>query len=193
MNTIKNILYIKNMVCPRCIKVVSDELQQLGLGIKDIQLGKVELINTLTTDDLQNVKIVLEKNGFELLDDKKFRVIEKIKILILESIRDSKFYAMNINLSEYISSKVNMEYTHLSSLFSSVEGKSIERFAILQKIEYIKELMTYDELSVKQIAEQLDYSSIQALSNQFKKETGITPTEFKKLALGTGRKPINEI
>lgn len=181
------------MVCPRCIKVVSDELQQLGLGIKDIQLGKVELINTLTTDDLQNVKIVLEKNGFELLDDKKFRVIEKIKILILESIRDSKFYAMNINLSEYISSKVNMEYTHLSSLFSSVEGKSIERFAILQKIEYIKELMTYDELSVKQIAEQLDYSSIQALSNQFKKETGITPTEFKKLALGTGRKPINEI
>jgi len=181
------------MVCPRCIKVVSDELQQLGLEIKDIQLGKVEMKTSVTPANLQQVKVVLEKNGFELLDDKKTRIIEKIKILIIKSIREEKLSTMDINLSQYISGELNMEYTHLSSLFSSVEGKSIERFAILQKIEYIKELITYDELSIKQIADQLGYSSIQALSNQFKKETGITPTDFKKLATGTSRRPINEV
>ncbi len=192
MDLAKNILFIKNMVCPRCIKVVSDELQQLGLEIKNIQLGRVELKSSLTTVETHQIKTVLEKNGFELLDDKKFRIIEKIKILIIENIRDHK-PEMNVNLSQYISKEVQMEYTHLSALFSSVEGKSIERFTILQKMELIKELITYDELSVKQIADQLGYSSLQALSSQFKKETGLTPTEFKKLTTGTDRKPISEV
>jgi AraC-like DNA-binding protein len=100
---------------------------------------------------------------------------------------------MGMNLSEYLSETFHMEYTHLSALFSSTEGKSIERFVILQKVERIKELITYDELSVKQIADQLGYSSLQALSGQFKKETGITPSEFKKMASGVGRKPISEV
>lgn len=193
MNSTNSTLHIKNMVCPRCIKVVADELQQLGLGIKTIELGKVELNTTVTPLELQEIKIVLEENGFELLDGKKSRTIEKIKIIIIEGIRNGKFSAMSIKLSEYISEMIHMEYTHLSTLFSSVEGKSIERFVILQKVERIKELITYDELSVKQIADQLGYSSIQALSGQFKKETGITTSEFKKLASEVGRKPISEV
>lgn len=193
MEVANNTLQIKNMVCPRCIKVVSDELQQLGLGVKDIQLGKVELQTSVTELELQQIKTALEENGFELLGDKKSRNIEKIKILIIEGIRNGKFSAMPIKLSEYISDVIHMEYTHLSTLFSSVEGKSIERFVILQKVERIKELITYDELSVKQIADQLGYSSIQALSGQFKKETGITTSEFRKLASDVGRKPISEV
>ena len=188
-----NILHIKNMVCPRCIKVVSDELQQLGLGVKDVELGKVEFNASVTPVELQQIMTVLEKNGFELLDDKKSRIIEKIKILIIEGIQDGTFSVMDVNLSEYISEAIHMEYTHLSALFSSVEGKSIERFVILQKSERIKELLTYDELSVKQIADQLGYSSLQALSNQFKKETGLTPSEFKKTIGNHSRKPISDI
>ena len=193
MEVANSTLHIKNMVCPRCIKVVTDELQQLGIGVKDIQLGKVELQTSVTEFELQQIKIAFEKNGFELLDDKKSRNIEKIKILIIEGIRNGKFSAMSIKLSEYISSMIQMEYTHLSSLFSSVEGKSIERFVILQKVERIKELITYDELSVNQIADQLGYSSIQALSGQFKKETGITTSEFKKLVGNVGRKHISNV
>jgi len=186
-------ILIKNMVCPRCIKVVSDELHQLGIHTKDIQLGKAELQDPPTLLQLQAIKRVLENNGFELLDDKKSRIIEKIKILIIEGIRKGIFSSMEMNMSQYISDAVHMEYTHLSTLFSSVEGKSIERFMILQKIERIKELITYDELSVKEIADQLGYSSLQALSSQFKKETGITPSDFKKIIGSNGRKPINNI
>ena len=186
-------ILIKNMVCPRCIKVVSDELHQLGIHTKNIELGKVELQSPPTLLQLQQIKTSLENNGFELLDDKKSRIIEKIKILIIEGIRKGIFSSMEMNMSEYISDAVHMEYTHLSTLFSSVEGKSIERFMILQKIERIKELITYDELSVKEIADQLGYSSLQALSSQFKKETGITPSDFKKIMGSNGRKPINDI
>ncbi len=193
MNMENNTLYIKNMVCPRCVKVVSDELHQLGLSVKEIQLGKVELKNSATPDDVKRIRTVLEKNGFELLDDKKTRIIEKIKILIIEGVQNGKFSVMGINLSQYISDEIHMEYTHLSTLFSSEEGKSIERFVILQKIERVKELITYDELSIKQIAEELGYSSLQALSNQFKKETGMTPTEFKKITGDITRKPISDV
>ncbi|MBC7485872.1 MAG: helix-turn-helix transcriptional regulator [Cytophagaceae bacterium] len=187
------ILHIKNMVCPRCIKVVSDELKDLNFAIQTIQLGRVELKASPTADELNDIKMILEKNGFELLDDKKSRIVEKIKVLIIEGIRNGKFIDMHINLSKYISDQVQMEYTHLSTLFSSTEGKSIERFVILQKIERIKELITYDELSIKEIAHSMGYSSIQALSSQFKKETGMTPTDFKKLTGGTDRKSISEV
>lgn len=186
-------IHIKNMVCPRCIKVVYDEFQTLGLEIKHIELGKVELKKAISSESINIIKGILKKNGFELLDDKKTKIIEQIKILIIEGIHDGKFSQMNINISEYISESVHMEYTHLSTLFSSVEGKSIERFLILQKTERIKELITYDELSIKQIADQLGYSSLQALSNQFKKETGITPTEFKKIRGRNIRKSINDL
>jgi len=187
------VLHIKNMVCPRCIKVVSDELNDLGFEIQTIHLGRVELRAAPTGSELMDIKRVLENNGFELLDDKKSRTVEKIKVLIIEGMRDRKFTDMHINLSRYISDQVQMEYTHLSTLFSSIEGKSIERFVILQKIERIKELITYEELSIKEIAHSMGYSSIQALSSQFKKETGMTPTDFKKLTGGTDRKSISEV
>ena len=128
-------ILIKNMVCPRCIKVVSDELHQLGIHTKDIQLGKAELQDPPTLLQLQAIKRVLENNGFELLDDKKSRIIEKIKILIIEGIRKGIFSSMEMNMSQYISDAVHMEYTHLSTLFSSVEGKSIERLEIEQSLQ----------------------------------------------------------
>ncbi len=181
------------MVCPRCIKVVSEELHALAFDIDHIELGKVELTIIPTNDDLLKIKNSLENNGFELLDDKKSKVIEKVKILIIEGIRDGKFSEMNINLSQYLSDLVQMEYTHLSTLFSSVEGKSIERFVILQKTERIKELITYGELNMKEIAHYIGYSSLQALSNQFKKETGLTPTAFKALSGGSKRKSLTEV
>lgn len=194
MDSTNSTLHIKNMVCPRCIKVVADELQQLGFKLKAIELGKVELISTtLTALELQEIKTALGKNGFELLDSKKSRTIEKIKILIIEGIRNGTLSTMSMNMSEYLSETFHMEYTHLSALFSSTEGKSIERFVILQKTEKVKELIVYDELSMKQIADHLGYSSLQALSSQFKKETGMTPTEFKKITSGSLRKSISEI
>jgi len=193
MNTTKNILHIKNMVCPRCIKVVWDDLQKLGLEVINIELGKVELKNPISTEVLLKVKYLLQNNGFELLDDKKSKVIEQIKVLIIEGIQSDRFSDVHINLSEYISNEVQMEYSYLSNLFSSIEGKTIERFVILHKIERIKELISYDELSIKEISNLLRYSSLQALSNQFKKETGMTPSEFKKIAGGSGRKSISDI
>ncbi len=187
------ILHIKNMVCPRCIKVVSEELNDLGYEIKSIHLGHVELKASPTGAEWIDIKRVLENNGFELLDDKKSQTVEKIKLLIIEGMRDNTFTDMPINLSQYISDHLQMEYTHLSTVFSSTEGKTIERFVILQKIERIKELITYDELSIKEIAHSMGYSSIQALSNQFKKETGMTPTDFKKHTSGAGRRSISEV
>ncbi|ABG58771.1 AraC family transcriptional regulator [Cytophaga hutchinsonii] len=187
------ILHIKNMVCPRCIKVVTDELTELGINTINVSLGKVQLTAPVSNESLFEIKKALEKNGFELLDDKKSKVIEQIKILIIEGIRDGKFSEMHINLSQYINDQVQMEYSYLSNLFSSVEGKTIERFVILQKIERIKELISYDELSIKEIAGLLGYSSLQALSNQFKKETGMNPRDFKKISADVTRNPINDI
>lgn len=175
-----NVLYVKNMVCPRCIRVIKEEFHELGYDIKDIELGKVELEKSFGPEDLQQMKIALEKNGFELLDDKRTQLVERVKILIIEGIRNDIFSNMKTNISDYISDKVNMEYTHLSSIFSAVESKSIERFLIHQKVEFVKELISYGQLNIKEIADKLGYSSLQALSAQFKKETGLTPSEFKK-------------
>lgn len=186
-------LYIKNMVCPRCIMVVRDEILKLGFELNNIQLGIAELKNTLTDSEYESVRAILEKNGFELLDDKKSRLIEKVKLLIIEAVQKNIFSDSKINLSEYLSENMHMEYTHLSSVFSSAEGRTIEKFLILQKVERIKELMSYDELSIKEIADQMGYSSLQALSTQFKKETGITPTNFKKVMDAAKRKPISDV
>ena len=186
------VLNIKNMVCPRCIKVISDELTKLGFEICSIQLGKVELNKITTVNEIKNIQEMLSLNGFELLDDKKSKTIEAIKIVIIDGIREGIFSEMNINISQYISNQLHIEYTQLSSLFSSVEGKSIERYVILQKTERIKELISYNELNIKEISILLGYSSLQALSSQFKKETGLSPTEFKKLS-NSPRKSLDKI
>jgi AraC family transcriptional regulator len=186
------ILYIKNMVCDRCIKVVKEELLKLNHTVMSIKLGEVTLSKEPDTMQLSQITESLEENGFELLDDKKSKVIEKVKNLVIELIYHKEQTVPPINYSEYLSQHIGLDYSYISSLFSSVESKTIEKYIISQKIERIKELIHYGELSVKEIADKLNYSSLQALSTQFKKETGLTPSEFKNLKENT-RKSLDEI
>jgi len=175
------ILHIKNMVCNRCIKVVSEELTNLGHQIKSIELGMVLLEKPAEDNQLGKIKKALLENGFELIDDKKSRIIEKIKTTIIQLIHYQKEKAAYINISDFIAQELGYDYSYLSNLFSSVEGTTIEKYVINQKIEKVKELLVYDELSLSEISYQLGYSSVQHLSNQFKKITGLSPSHFKKL------------
>lgn len=186
-------IYIKNMVCPRCKKVVKDELTNLGYVVSAIQLGSVEVLNDLIFSDYERIANVLIDNGFEIIDNKKYKYIERIKIIIIELINNGTLIDLKVNLSKHLSNELNMEYTYLSSIFSSTEGKTIERFFILLKIEKIKELILYNELSIKQISIKLGYSSLQALSSQFKKVTGYTPSEFRLKASFYDRKSITDL
>jgi AraC family transcriptional regulator len=173
-------LYIKNMVCGRCVKVVKEELEKLGINYNYVQLGEVGLNAPVDNKKLEDLRANLLENGFELIDDLRTKLIEKVKTLIINSIyRSSK--PEEINYSDYLSKETGKPYTFLSSLFSSVENTTIEKYIILQKIERAKELLVYDELTLSEIAYQLGYSSSQHLSNQFKKVTGFTPTYFKEL------------
>lgn len=174
-------LYIKNMVCNRCIKVVKDELIKMGLTVEKIELGKVEISSPKYSPDLTQIKNVLEANGFELLEDKKAKVVEKIKNLVIELIYSDKLEFLPTTFSSYLEKKLAKDYSSLSNLFSSVENITIEKYIINQKIERVKELLVYNELTLSEIAFRLGYSSVQHLSNQFKKNTGLTPSHFKKI------------
>ena len=184
-------LYIKNMVCNRCKMVVKSELEKLGLQLLSVDLGEVETRLPISSTEKKDIEERLKSLGFELIEDKKSITIEKIKILIVELIYH-KNNELNINLSEYISQNLYHDYASLSHLFSEVEGKTIEKYFILQKIERAKELLTYDEMSLSQIAFVLNYSSVGYLSNQFKKITGLTPSDFKK-SINKERKQIDDI
>jgi len=188
----KRTLNIKNMVCNRCIKVVSEEMKKLGYKVLDISLGEV-IISGYDNIDMDKIKFVLEENGFELIDDKNSRIIEKVKLTIINRIRDlSEGKATKINLVKEIADESHLSYQYVSTLFSSIEGITIEKYIILQKIEKVKELLVYDELTLSEIAYRLDYSSVQHLSNQFKKVTGLTPSYFKQFK-EQRRKPIDKI
>ncbi|HEY8402715.1 MAG TPA: AraC family transcriptional regulator [Cytophagaceae bacterium] len=173
-------LYIKNMVCNRCIKVVKEELEKLDLTVTDIQLGEA-VVTSENAPDLSKVKEVLEENGFELLEDKKIKIVEKIKALIVEMVHYKESGEIKTNHSDYLAQELGKDYHYLSSLFSSIENITIEKYIILQKIEKVKELLVYNELTLSEIAYALGYSSVAYLSNQFKQVTGFTPSEFKKL------------
>ncbi|MBE9467320.1 MAG: helix-turn-helix transcriptional regulator [Bacteroidetes bacterium] len=188
----KTVLYIKNMVCNRCIKVVKEEFEKLGIKIEEIELGKVKVPEKLENNQLLNIREVLNRNGFELIDDKKSKIIDRIKTLIIERIHHTKDIAESINSSDFISREIGYEYSYLSKLFSSVEGITIEKYIINQKLEKTKELLVYNELSLSEISYQLGYSSVQHLSNQFKKTTGLTPSHFKNLKENK-RKPLDEV
>ena len=178
---IKSKLYIKNMVCDRCISAVRSELHSIGLEIEHIQLGEVDVI-TDTLIDLELISKRLQSQGFELIDDQKSQLINRLKSSIIEEIRaDQPHRKANENFSSYLANILNTDYTQLSKTFSSLEGRTIEKYIIAQKIEYVKELLMYNELSLSEIAWKLDYSSVQYLSNQFKKATGLTPSNFKGL------------
>lgn len=177
MNT--TTLHIKNMVCPRCIEAVEDVFKKENLVINSIELGKVILNKKLSASVLSQLKVILKDRGFELLQDKNQQIIEQIKNVIIDILHHGKIINGYINLSEHISKKLGYDYSYLSSMFSTETGSTIEKYIIAQKIERVKELLDYNELSLKEISFQLDYSSVQHLSYQFKKVTGITPTNYK--------------
>lgn len=186
-----NTIFIKNMVCDRCIMVVQNELEKLGLDAKNIKLGEVILSKEITSLEKENLSKTLEPLGFEVIDDKKGRIIEKIKNIIIDLVhhQDSD---VKTNLSDVLSDKLHHDYNYMSNLFSEVEGTTIEKYFIAQKVEKVKELLVYDELSLSEIANRLNYSSVAYLSNQFKKVTGLTPSHFKQIKEDK-RKPLDKV
>lgn len=156
-----------------------------------ISLGEVETAHPIHENELQKLREALVSYGFELIDDTKSQLIEKIKNTVIQSVHHSN-EDLKINYSEYIESHLNRDYAYLSSLFSEIEGTTIEKYIILQKIERVKELLVYDELTLSEIAYQMGYSNVAYLSNQFKKVTGLTPSHFKQVKENK-RKPLDEI
>ncbi|MGE5351185.1 MAG: AraC family transcriptional regulator [Acidobacteriota bacterium] len=183
-------LLIKNMVCSRCIKVVKEELEKLGLEVPSIELGEVRVRGEQFPYD--EIKRVLEDNGFELIEDKKAATINRIKSLIIDLIYSDRLENIDMNLSEFLEKNLEQDYQYLSTLFSSVENITLEHFVILQKVERAKELLKYNELTLSEIAYRLGYSSVQHLSSQFRKVTGFTASEFKSLTQNQ-RKPIDKL
>jgi len=160
--------------------VVKYELEKLGLHYTTVELGEVEITDKISKDQLDNLGVALKLTGLELMDDNKKILVEKIKTIIIELIHYND-EQIKINLSDYLSEKLNHNYTYLSNLFSEVKGTTIEQFYLAHKIEKVKELLVYDELNLTEIAWKLHYSSVSHLSNQFKKMTGLTPSHFKNL------------
>lgn len=187
----KNILHIKNMVCNRCIEAVTEEFARARIPIESITLGEVVLENELTQKQHSNLEKSLAERGFELLKDQKSKLIDQIKSIIIQQIHHNS-KPLNVNFSTLIAEKLNQEYTSLSKLFSFVEGITIEKYILKQKVERVKELIIYNELTLSEIAHHMSYSSVAHLSSQFKKETGMTPSEFKK-GRSPHRKPLDGI
>ena len=179
------------MVCPRCITSVEQILKENKLEAKYVRLGEIELVKTPNKKQLENFSGQLKNVGFELLDDAKTQLIEQIKTLLIQKVQNGNIED-HFSISKYLNEKIFKDYPSISKLFSEVEGITIEQFFLLQKIEKTKEWLIYNELSLSQIAFNLGYSSTQHLSSQFKKLTGMTPTQFK--SLGTlHRKPIDGV
>ena len=168
------------MVCSRCKMVVKAEIEKIGLQPVSVELGEAELKDKTTKAQTEALKLSLKTLGFEIIDDKKIRTIEKIKNAIVTLVHHTD-RDIKTNLSSYISDRVHQDYHYLSNLFSEVEGTTIEKYFIAHKIEKVKELLVYDELTLSEIADQMGYSSVAYLSNQFKKITGLTPSYFKTL------------
>jgi AraC family transcriptional regulator len=181
-------LFIKNMVCPRCIKAVREGLESLGYELLAINLGFAKVKGLINKD---KVAEMLLANGFELLDDKDQKLIENIKTKII-SLVQSKEPVLQFNLSEWLSKQLDLDYHQMSILFSSAENITIERYFILQRLEKVKELLVYNELSLKEIAFQLGFSSVAHLSAQFKKTTGFTTTHFREIGLNK-RKSLDNL
>lgn len=175
-----SVLYIKNMVCDRCIMAVRQLLQRQGVAPQSVELGVVTLAEELSKEQLETLEKGLRQLGFELLDDKRQQTIDRIKTLIVDLVHYHENRSQ-LNLSDYLAQQLHSEYSSLSKLFSEFTGITIERYFILQRIERIKELIFYDQLSLTEIAYKLNYSSVAYLSNQFKQITGMTPSQFKSL------------
>ena len=168
------------MVCIRCQMVVKDELEKLGLNYIDVKIGEADIIGDISSEQVGQLDVALRKSGLQLMDDKKSILVEKIKSAIIELVHYTD-EQIKVNLSDYLSDKLNHDYTYLANLFSEVKGITIEKFYLTHKIEKVKELIVYDELNLSEIAYKMHYSSVAHLSNQFKKITGLTPSHFKML------------
>jgi AraC-like DNA-binding protein len=179
------------MVSNRSKTEAKDELTKLGLHFIFLDLGEVEIMEDISSEQREQLKTALSNIGLELMDDKKAILIDKIKNVIIEMVHHTE-EKIKINFSDYLSEKLNHDYTYLSNLFSEVQGCTVEHFIISHKIERIKELMMYDELNITEIAWKMNYSSVAHLSNQFKKVTGLSPSHFKQLK-DKRRSPIEEI
>ena len=183
-------LYIKNMVCNRCVMVVKQKLEKMKLKIVNVSMGEVELVKPASAKQLSDISVRLQELGFELLEDQKQKQIEKIKTLLIKKTQSGDLEE-HFSISGYLRKSLHKDYSSVSRLFSQVEGITIEQFFILQKIEKVKEWLVYGELSLNEISYKLGYSSVSHLSAQFKKITGLTPSDFKKM--GGSRKSLDNL
>lgn len=179
------------MVCNRCIMVVENELKKMGIEPLSVELGEVTLRESITEKKKEEINKILQSFGFSLMSDKKGRLIEQIKTSIIELVHYGN-NELQINISDYLSNKVKLDYTYISNIFSEITGTTIEKYFIAQKIEKVKELLVYDELTLSEIADKMNYSSVAYLSAQFKKNTGFTPTHYKQIK-EKKRKPLDEV
>jgi AraC family transcriptional regulator len=186
-------LLVKNMVCNRCVRVVREDLERLGLDVRSVQLGEVVVGTHLPAHLREAVSAVLRNSGFELVEDRRVRTIEQIKHAVIKLVQRREAERQpGGKYSDFIAREVGQSYHALSTLFSSVENITVEHYIILQKIERTKELLKYGELTLSEIAWQLGYSSVQHLSSQFKKVTGLTPSRFKTM-ITSNRTPIDQV
>lgn len=184
-------LFIKNMVCNRCIMVVEAELEKFGLHPVRVELGEAEIKEELSPEEITALEKVLHGMGFEFMSDRKTRLVEQMKKAIIALVYQQENLS-KITLSEYLSREIGQDYSLLSNLFSESQGTTLNQFYILHKIERVKELLVYDQWSLSEIAAILDYSSVSHLSSQFKKVTGFTPSQFKNLKK-TPRRSIDKL
>lgn len=173
-------IYIKNMVCIRCIMLVKSVLTKLKIPYNSVELGLVKLKKNISDIQHQQLFVSLLASGLEIIDNKKSILIEKIKSVIIEAVHYTE-EPLRLTFSEHLSQKLHHDYTYMANLFSEVQGITIEKFIITHKIERVKEFLVYNELSLTEIAELMNYSSVSYLSTQFKKVTGLSPSHFKKL------------
>ena len=186
-------LLVKNMVCTRCVLAVEDILRSLQIPYQNVLIGEIHLQDNITNEQKNALQQKLADIGFELIDNQQTALIEKIKSLVIKKARnDVDEKEIRLKLSNYLTNHLHHEYTYLSSLFSSVEGRTIENFFIEQRIEKAKELLIYGQMNLSQIAFELEYSSVAHLSSQFKKITGLTPSYFKQVG-ATKRKSLDSI
>jgi len=191
MSAKANHLLIKNMVCNRCIMTVENILNQNRIPFSKVSLGEVELERKLSAEETKAIDADLQKVGFELIDKRVNKIIEDIKQAVLEYL-NLGMDSQNLKLSGFITKNIPYDYSYLSDLFSSIEGRTIEQYFILQRIEKVKELLVYDQLSLTEISYQTGFSSVHHLSSQFKKVTGLTPSHFKKIGIER-RKALDQL
>ena len=186
------LLYVKNMVCDRCIMIVKQQLEGFGLKVNEIVLGKVDVDPAPDVNQLQDLAASLNILGFELIDKEKDQLVEQIKNQVIELVHYSDLSGLRQSLTQVIADRLNKDYAYLSRQFSESEGLTIEKFIIQQKIEKVKELMEYGESNLNEIAYQMGYSSSAHLSTQFKSVTGFTPSKYKSAEINN-RKPLDKL